>query len=450
MRGRGFVSSPTAEGAAQGRAKTLRLGVATSILQRLVGAVIPLVSVPLALGHLGEAGYGAWAAAVAITSVFVFSDLGVGTGLMTRVGSLSEASLPEARTYVSSAYLLVGGLILALLGGLFVAASILNLARVFGADAGPGVEAILVLTMAGFLVNILVSLVVRVQYAIGQQAASNMWQTAGSLVLLLAIWLASRYTTGPAWFISAAAFAPVVTGILNSTWFYRFDERGKLLAPHVRRWRPEAASEVLRLGAKFAFVSALMALTVALDPWIIANTTALEEVPNYAVPYRVLTVAGLMSVAAVMPLWPLHARAVGQGDLVWIKSITWRMTAIATGGMMLVVGSIVTLSEPLVGLWLNGEVEVVPGIWWGIALMAVAQAATGPMFMLQNGAEVLAPQIIGYLLVLFSLPLKWVVSSHVGYHWVPWVTFVAYVAFVGPACVIGYRKALALATPEAV
>lgn len=424
------------------RTRLLRAGMATSLLQRSVGALVPLISVPLALGQLGLVGYGAWSTAVALTGVFVFSDLGIGTGLMTRLGGSANEDHEKARAYVSSAYVLVGGLAVAAIATLLIVGCVFDVAAWFGAPGRSTVEAIVMLTLAGFLINVVVSLVVRVQYAVGQQAASNLWQSASSLAMLGGMWLAADVTTGPTWFICAAVFLPILMGVANTCWFFSGPRRGALLRPNLLIYSPQLAMELLRLGSKFVLVSVLLAAAVALDPWIIARTTELGEVPNYAVPYRVLSVAGLISVAIAMPLWPMHAAAVRAGDVVWIQKVTRRLTVTATVAMAALTAIIVAWADFLVGVWLGDRIQVIPELWAGMALFVIAQAATGPMFMLQNAAEVLAPQMLAYAAVLLTLPIKWVVSERVGYELIPWITAAAYIGLVGPACVIGYRKAL--------
>ena len=61
---------------------------------------------------------------------------------------------------------------------LFVSARVIPWDDLLGAeDSGDGsVSNIALITLAAFLANIIASLVVRVQYGIGQQARSNVWR----------------------------------------------------------------------------------------------------------------------------------------------------------------------------------------------------------------------------------------------------------------------------------
>jgi hypothetical protein len=83
-------------------------------------------------------------------------------------------------------------------------------------------------------------------------------------------------------------------------------------------------------------------------------------------------------------------------------------------------------------------------LWFGLALWWLAQCLTGPAFMVQNGATVLRPQLIGYTVMLVSIPAKWWVGATGGHEWIPWVGAALYVLVLWPACWVGYNRSLRL------
>lgn len=428
------------------RAKGLRSGLLTSLIQRGVGAFIPLISVPLALKHLGTEDYGAWAIAVSLTTVFSFADLGIGAGLMTRLGRGGDTSTRTTdRTLVSSAYAMVGAIALLFILLLFAGAILFDLGQAFANESGRDVEFIVVTTLAAFLAGVAVSLIVRVQFALGQQTSSNLWQTAGSVAMLGGMWLTSAYTTWPGWFVLATATIPVVTSLANSLWFFRINSAGRPLAPAVRFVKWATVSSLISLGVRFLLIGLLMAAAVAGDPWIVARTADLTEVPNFAIPYRLLSVVGLVSVMALMPLWPLNARAVEEGNTDWIARTTIRIAALSGLAMTCIVAIVILFSHRLVDVWLDNQIVVDRPMWIAFGLVCIIQAVLGPFFMVQNGAEVLGPQMVAYAVLLAVLPLKWWLASRAGYEALPWVTAIGYVVVIVPGCIVGYRRALAVA-----
>jgi len=431
------------------RSRVLRAGLATSVINRGVAALIPLAMVPIALDELGADGFGAWASALSLTSLVVFADLGVGSGLMTKVGARRMQPDPggdgDARALVSSAYVVVGGIVLVALGLLSIAVLFLDFGKALGAPQSPELELLLFLTLAGFILNVVVSLVVRVQYGVQQQAASNLWQAGASVASLGAGWAVASAQDSPGWFVAAVTFTPVLIGLVNSLHFYVVSPVGRQLAPHPALVRSYYSWELLGTGSRFLVVGVLMSLSLALDPWIVSHTSSLAEVPQYSIPFRVFAAIGSVSVMCALPLWPLHAQAVKSGDLTWITGITRKMSWLTSLLVFALCVCALSLGPMLLQVWTGEQVTFDAILWTGLALSVLVQTATGPAFMLQNGADVLGPQLWGYALLLLLIPGKIAVSAQFGYAWIPWVTVAGYFAFIVPACRIGYGRALVMA-----
>ncbi|MBT9257619.1 hypothetical protein KMZ32_18445 [Phycicoccus sp. MAQZ13P-2] len=433
------------------RVRTLLGGVVTSVFSRGLAALTPLLLVPISLDYLGAEGYGAWSAALAVTSLMLFADLGLGTGLMTRLGQLS-AGTPEdggrhaqlARAYVTNAYVMAAFIVVLGWSLLLLTTQVVPWARFLGADDphDPAVSAIAVVTLAAFLGNIVASLVVRIQYGIGQQAVSNIWQGAASITSLGAALLAVKLDVGPGAFVAWCAFAPVGIASLNTATFFLVSQDGRRIRPSLHLYSSTVLRELLRLGSRFLLVTVLLTICTQIDPWLVAHTAALADVPTFAVPARIFALIGTLTLTLTQPLWPLHAQALAHHDVEWVSTITRRMTVV-TLSIVAAAGAIAVWAGPAaVDIWLQSGISREPFLWAGLAVWWFVQAATGPAFMAQNGAEVLAPQTIGYTVLLVSLPLKWWVAQRHGFVWIPWVGAAAFVACIWPACLMGYRGTL--------
>jgi O-antigen/teichoic acid export membrane protein len=436
---------------ARGRARsqTLVVGILTSVLNRGLAAAIPLLVVPIGLNYLGATGYGVWATALSLTGLVVFADLGIGTGLMTRLGALDiddDDDAATARRYVASAYAMASVVSLVSLVALLGSARWVDWPALVGIppeSAASAVEPIVLVTLSGFIVNIVGGLIVRVQYGLGQQGRSNLWQTAGGLATLAGTYLGAALDQGSGAFVACAAYAAVATSFLNAVTFFNFSPIGKRIRPRLHNARVATTRALVSLGAKFLVLSVLMSVSIALDPWIVARTAAIDEVPNYSIPFRLFALIGAISVMLTLPLWPLHARALSSGDIAWIRRITRLMTTGSALTVAVVCVLAVVAGPRFLNLWLDNQVDAPPALWIGLAIWWIVQSLTGPAFMVQNGAEILRPQTVGYLLLLLAFPVKWWVSQRFGYEWIPYVGCGFYVLFVWPACYVGYSRAVA-------
>lgn len=432
------------------RARTLAGGMATTVVNRGIYALIPLLAIPVGMEQLGAEGFGAWVTALSTASLITFADLGIGTGLMTRLGAGADSGnvSQEARRQVSSAYAVVAVISGACLVLLLISGVVVDWGAMLNAESpSSGIEHIAIITLSAFVCNMVASLITRVQYGVGQQARSNLWLAAGNVSMLLSILTVSKFSESPSLFIWMAAYAPVLLALINTLHFFRFTEIGKRLSPRFGHISVREMRNLLALGRRFVVISVLMTVTIAADPWIVARTSDLASVPDYVIPYRIFALFGSISVLLALPLWPLHARAVASGDVAWIRRITKRMTMLC--GSVAAAGTVLAfvLAPKLLESSLPGaeHVEFHLWLWLGLAAWWLAQTVASPSFMVQNGAEVLWPQTLGYGLSLLAIPIKWGVSESSGYQWIPWIGLAFYVLVIWPCCRVGYRRSLELA-----
>ena len=444
------ADQPADRGLEGRRARTLAGGMVTTVVNRGIYALIPLLAIPVGMEQLGAEGFGAWVTALSTASLITFADLGIGTGLMTRLGAGADSATlsAEPRRQVSSAYAVVSVISGTCLMLLLISGVVLDWGALLNAESpGSSVEHIAIITLSAFICNMIASLITRIQYGVGQQARSNLWLAAGNVSVLLSILTVSTFSESPSLFIWMAAYAPVVLALINTIHFFRFTEMGRRLSPRFGDISLREMRALLALGRRFVVVSVLMTVTIAADPWIVARTSDLASVPDYVIPYRIFALFGSISVLLALPLWPLHARAVASGDVAWIRRITRKMTILC--GLVAAAGAVLAfaLAPMLLESSLPGveHVDFHLWLWLGLAAWWLAQTVASPSFMVQNGAEVLGPQTLGYGLSLLAIPMKWGVSESLGYQWIPWIGLAFYCLVIWPCCRVGYRRSLELA-----
>ncbi|MGH3703160.1 MAG: lipopolysaccharide biosynthesis protein [Agromyces sp.] len=430
------------------RTRRLIGGIATSFVSRGLAALAPLVTVPAALGFLGVGPYGAWAAALALTSFAAFADLGIGAGLMTKLAdALAVGDRARASRLIASGYAAVGSLCALVLVALWSLAPFVDWSvLITGTREEPGVETrgIVLVTLTAFIVGVVTSLIVRVQYGAQQIAGSNLWSSAGSIAGIVMTFAAVGIASGQAQFIAIVSFTPIVVALANTAWFFSLG-RGRAFRPRFRDIGRIEIVALLRLGWRFLAIQILMTLSLSTDAWIVGQAVSLEAATAYSIPARIFAVIGVAVSVLTIPLWPSNAEAIRQGDVAWVRRITRRMTIIspAVAAALAVAG--IVWGPAAIDWWLDGAIETPSAFLIGLGAWAVVQAIVAPAFMVQNSVEVLRPQLIGYLLLLIAVPLKFVVASSAGYEFLPFVSVACYCVLIWPAALIGYRRSMAVA-----
>lgn len=427
------------------RSSRVLTGVLTSVVSRGAAALAPIIAVPVALGALGADQYGAWSAALAVTALAVFADLGLGAGLMTRLAASVEAEdFVTSRQLVSSAYACVLTATGLLVGLLWSTAAFIDWGALLAGDAGRGdrhVQGIALTVFTAFVLNIAASLIVRVQYATQQMGRSNLWQATGTTLGLVGVVSAAHVGVSGAPFVAVAAFIPPLTALINTVTFFR-TPLGTAIAPSRSAVSRSAIRGLLGLGLGFVLITTLMAASIAIDTWIVARTTNLTDAAEFSVLLRVFTVVGTLVSILSIPLWPNYAAALRAGDVEWVVRTTKRMLILSPVIVAVASGAMAVAAPHVLPLWLGDSLSVAYAAAWGFVAWNVVQAVAAPLFMVQNAAGVLRPQMVGYSLLLVVVPVKWWVAVEFGYVLLPVVTATGYFLIVIPSAVVGYRAAL--------
>ncbi|MER7442048.1 lipopolysaccharide biosynthesis protein [Micromonospora avicenniae] len=434
---------------ARKRQRRLFSGIAATVVCRGIAVVTPIVLVPVTLADLGPELYGLWTAVGALTAMAAFADLGLGNGLMTKLAPCyATGDAERARRYVSSAYLLLIGIAAVALLCLWSVSPLVPWHALFGVPeegAGRHAAPIALACLTAFVVNIPLSLVVRVQFAYQQVAQSNLWQAFGALLALPLVLTAVHLELPPAGVVAAMAAGPALTNALTSCWVY--GRALRQIRPGVRAADRTIARELLGLGGLFLLLTVVMSVASNVDALVIAHVRELSTVTEFAVAARLFAQLGILISLVNVPLWPANGDALARGELAWVRRTTRRMT-LASSITALVLGScLVAAGGPLLAAWVGIRIDGGVGLLVGLAVWWLLLAAMSPAFMVQNAAGVLRPQLIGWTAYLIlSIPLKWYGASVIGVAAVPFAGVAAYLLTVVPGAVYGYRAVYAAHT----
>lgn len=439
------------EGPASTRRRRLGIGILTAAGSRGIGAIVPLIIIPVTLDYLGAETYGLWMAITSLTGMAAFADLGLGNGLLTRLAHChARNDTSEARRVVSTSYAIVLGVTAIALLALWPLSrnlpwgSLLNVAL---PDDSSKVSSIALVCLALFLINIPLSLVLPTQLAVQRIASANLWQASGALVSLPLVFLAVRQDLGPVVVVAAAVSGPPIANALNSVWLYGF--RLREISPVPREVDRRVASELLRLAGMFFVLSIVMAIATNIDNIIIARSLGLTSVTEYSVPARIFAQLGTLAAIVNMPLWAANAEALARGEVDWVRRTTKRMSSlsgaiIAIPALVLVIGG-----DEILSWWVGSSLGATLSLLAGLATWWLLLAVMSPRFMVQNSVGIVAPQLVGWTLYLvLSIPLKVLAARSVGLAAIPCTGVLIYAVTVIPCAVVGYRRALAR-EPEA-
>lgn len=447
-------SEPAEESASAtvARDRSLRNGVAAAGAFRVITALTPLVMIPTMLGSMGREAFGIWLLAVGVTTFLGFADLGLGNHLMTEVSRLraSGGRTSQIEAVIQTSYgVLIRSAGLLCVIGMLLAATLPWPSWVNSQDPEQS-RLILMCVLLTFFATIPASLIVRVMFAHLQSATSYLWQCVGPLLSLAAVMSYATLAESPTpWLLVllATGGVPLANATVTVVWFRLHRDLTFGFRIHSRA----VVSTLLSSGLIFVAISILMASAAALDQVLIPLFESPEIVTDYGVPWRVFSQLGIALSLISIPFWSAASQALARGEKAWVRSRVVRLAFINLG-LVLVPGiTAVIFGELLLELWVGEQVNVSAVLLIAFLAWWTALAVMYPFFMVQNGAGVLIPQLLGWCgFFLISLPAKLWLLNMGSWELLPWASLFAYLLTVVPAALVGYRRALEISVPKSV
>ena len=355
--------------------------------------------VPLAAHTLPRPEFGAWLLLSTIPALLGFLDLGLANGLVTLIATESpngDSGRRAIHRYVSSATLLLAvvGMMLAVSLGILV--SVVDFRGATGSTTAVSHQQ---LTVA--LLVLVLSTAVMVPLSVGQRVAQGLQRmeivgicgVVGAGTQLLIAIVCAVAGAGFAWFVLASCSGAVIAA--GATYVVVFTRLAPDLRPSRRLVDRDTARLVLRRGGLFLVLGIASAIGFQTDALVISNRLGVDQVAQYAAPYRLFSLAPAAITLFALPLWAAHADAFARGDIGWTRRMLRRSTVLA--GVVVSVLSLVLLliTRGVLSLTL-GDADPHPslGLLLALAVTAVVMSLSQPLAMLLNAANVVKLQVI--------------------------------------------------------
>ncbi len=382
---------------------------------RAVSVAGTFVTVPLVLGELGDVRFGALVLVTQLATLLVFSDLGLGNGLVTSLArATANGDERRAKALVSSTWFLLVSVAVVAGAAFAVVTPLFGWAQLLGVTAaGRGeVHTSVVVFAALFLLGLPASIAQKIHLARQEGWQANAWQTLGALLTIVATVACVVWSASLPWFVGAAVGGAVISAVLNCAWLFLVRPE---LRPHSRYVQVEVVRFIFGSGVLFLVLGVASSVAYQTDALVISHVLGPEEVTPYNLALRLFLIPGLAVSFLLAPLWPAFSDAFARKDDAWARqtlrrAVIWGASINVPGALVLVV-----FGQPLVDLWVGQGVVRVPWLLLvAFGMWTALNAITGPLAMLLNGAHVVAFQVG----CAVAMALSNVALSIVFTHWV--------------------------------
>lgn len=314
-------------------------------------------SIPLMIHYLGQEQFGVWSTLLSVMTWITFFDLGLGNGLRNKLAeSLAKDQIDEARSYISSAYSLIGLISLMLFLILALAAFIAPWQKVFNTQLLSAEELSYAVLITGFFIalNFWVSLINSVLNAVQRTSVVVLGQFISNALSLIFVYILTKTTDASLLYLATVyGISMIGANALLSSWFYKDNLN---LIPKISLDFSHARP-LLGLGLQFFVIQIAVLVIFTTDKILITQLFGPEFVTPYDVVFKLFGVISLVYGLITAPLWSSYTDAYHRGDFMWIKGIL-RKQLLIFGLIILAVIFLALIAKSLVIIWIGSDLVV--------------------------------------------------------------------------------------------
>lgn len=390
------------------RTVLIKKNILASSMLRVISIVISLMVVPATINYINAEQYGIWLTLSSIIAWLSYFNFGMASGFRNRFAeAVAKGEHVLARKYVSTTYAVLALLFTAIMiitsiinhyiswsGILNVSSSLDNELRI--------VSQILIVS---FCINIVAEVFTTMLTADQRPAASTAIKTFGNFISLIAIIILTYTTKGSLEYLAImfSGIPCLLTIIVSIVAFSK--GQYKKYAPSFKQIDFSLTKSIIGMGGQFFLIMMCMLLIFQFTNIIISRELGPESVTLYNVTYKIFSIAEMVVMIILTPIWSAYTDAYTRRDFVWMKRCSKKLETM--GVISFPALAILTIVSPLIfKLWLGNE--VITSIYVSAAMaFFVFCKIMGNIYMHQiNGTGKVRIQLITYFIIaLFAIPV---------------------------------------------
>ena len=344
---------------------------------------------------------GVWYTVLSVLTWVLNFDLGVGNGLRNKLAlALAVNDQERARQVISSAYFMIGGLMLVLTAAGLTLIPLADWNGFFNVEAdlisGETLAQVVRYAFIGIALQFFLRLISSILYALQKSAVNDAISLVTSVLLLTFALLAPAAAPAESLKLFSLGYVFSANLPLAVATVMVFWGPLKKCRPG-RRWvNVSCAKGVLSLGGMFFFCQIFYMVIANTNEFFITQYTDPANVVEYQIYNKLFTLVGTLFMLGLTPVWSAVSRAVAEEDYLWLRRVKrqllWLTAAAAAAEF-----AILPFLQILVNLWLGPEAIAIRYDYALIfALFGTAMIAQSTVSVIANGTGRIKLQMLCY------------------------------------------------------
>lgn len=344
----------------KGGSRAISSNILYSFVIKGVSLVTGFVMVPVTLNYLGTQDYGIWLTLSSVIAWISFFDVGFGNGLRNKLAeaiALNDKTL--ARTYVSTAYAGLTGLVLLLMLIALAVNTFIdwNSLLIAPAERTYDLNALAVILILLISLRMILKLVSVILIADRRTALGSIFEPLAGILSLTAILILSNYTSQASLdnFILIVSVIPVIVYMIATIIIFKGEYAW--LKPDIKLVKREYLGKLTNLGVKFFIIQIAVLVIFSTDNLIITRISGSAAVAQYNIAYKYFSIATMVFTIIMTPMWSSYTQAYTLNNKDWIRKANKRIIFIWMTISVMVILMLVG-SQKFYTLWIGDKISI--------------------------------------------------------------------------------------------
>ncbi|ASA23804.1 lipopolysaccharide biosynthesis protein [Paenibacillus donghaensis] len=305
--------------------KVMVNNIIASFLIKGAALLISFFSLPAYIKYFDNQNVlGVWYTVLSVLTWILSFDFGIGNGLRNNlVAALVRNDKLEIRRYISSAYFIIGAVVvtITLVGSIFF--KFINWNSIFNISetliSASTMLFVLKCVFYTIMLQLFFGLISSILYALQKSAINNLITliTSASQFVFILFFKSVDIETNIK--MLSVVFLLCVNLPLIVTTIIIFSTSLKGAFPSYKYLNKRIANGILQLGGMFFLNQIMYMLITGTNSLLITKFNVPESVVDYQIYYRLFSLPGMLFMLALTPLWSAITRACEERDVAWIN-----------------------------------------------------------------------------------------------------------------------------------
>ena len=339
------------------RHKKVILAGSTALIYKVITVITGLISIPLTMDYLGSERFGIWMICTSILSFIVFSDLGLGKGLLNAISKYNATNNKvEIKKSISSVMFILISISLLLCIVMYFTIPYVNWGGFFNVKSEIAIresKSVIIIMSIIIAINIPLGVVQNIQIGFQNTHSNNIWLTFGALLSLGSVLFGIYCKAGLPFLIISLMGGNVVANLLNGIVFF---VKNPDYIPSYKFINIDTIGKMLKAGNSFFLLQLFSLMANSMDNIIIAQISGASAVSTYAIVKKlfILTQIGQYFIA---PYWPVFNESIAKKEYIWAKETLIKILKTSLFFGFICASITLIFGGDIINIWVGGKIE---------------------------------------------------------------------------------------------